>query len=309
MKLHLLNGDAIVQLFQKANLKGDTIVWREILCEGTTATDVAAEHFWSIRQAFLKEYVGTFDQEKYVQLKKAVQDTKLSNYEEIILWFEYDLFCQINLLAALSWLYPKTKHTTTKISLICVGVHPNYAKPVGLGHLHPTEFAALYPDRATLKTSDLIDANHIWAIYCSANHNQLLPAVQQCKTTAFKYLETAIYQHQKRFPSKQNGLTDIELQILQLLLQTPQTKNKLVRTLLENQEVYGFGDLQYFKYLEGLRPLLQEEANIIAVNPLGKKVLANRADFNEIRTHFYNYGGTNLEAFRWDADKEVICSV
>jgi len=91
-----------------------------------------------------------------------------------------------------------------------------------------------------------------------------------------------------------------------LLLQTPSTRKKLVGTLLKTQEVYGFGDLQYFKVVEALRPLLKEAADILSVNQLGKKVLANRANFKEWRTNFYNYGGTNIGDFRWDARRDEL---
>ena len=306
MKLHLLNGDSTLHQFRKTTITGDTIVWREILCEGKTLVNLSDDNFWLTREAFLKQFVEEFNPEEYAALKRTFQDINLSKYEEIILWFEYDLFCQINLLAVLSWLQIKTKNTTIKVSLVCVGKHPNHSKLVALGNLTLAEFAALYPSRKELNTIDITYASQIWTIYCSNKHDQLLPAIQQHKTTAFQYLESAMYQHQKRFPAIQNGLTDIELRILELLLKTPSTQKKLVNTLLKTQEVYGFGDLQYFKVVEDLRPLLKEAADILSVNQLGKKVLANRANFKEWRTNFYNYGGTNIGDFRWDARRDEL---
>jgi len=47
-------------------------------------------------------------------------------------------------------------------------------------------------------------------------------------------------------------------------------------------------------------------ADILSVNQLGKKVLANRANFKEWRTNFYNYGGTNIGDFRWDARRDEL---
>jgi len=298
MKLHLLNGDSTLHQFRKTNIEGDTIVWREILCEGKAVADLSTEQFWNTRQVFLQQFVTDFDPQQYEQLKRTFQNIKLSNYEEIVLWFEYDLFCQINLLGVLSWLYAKTRNAKIKISLICVGTHPNYSKLVALGNLSLAEFAALYRERNELSVEDLAFASRIWAIYCSANHDQLLTKVQQHTSTAFPYLEIAIVQHQKRFPNSENGLTDIESKILELLLQTPCTKRELVGTLLKTQEVYGFGDLQYFKFVEDLKPLLKEEAGCLSVNQLGIEVLANRLNFSEVRVDFYDYGGATIIKFR-----------
>jgi len=134
----------------------------------------------------------------------------------------------------------------------------------------------------------------------------LLREIQQDETIAFPYLKAAIYQHQQRFPNLENGLTDIESRILHLLSDTPRAKKELVRELLKTQEVYAFGDLQYFKILEGLKPLLKEEEERLFLNQLGKEVLANQVDFNEWRTNFYNYGGVNVGEVRWDASRDTI---
>ena len=134
----------------------------------------------------------------------------------------------------------------------------------------------------------------------------LLKEIQADTNTAFPYLEAAMYQHQQRFPNIENGLTDIESRILHLLSDTPKSKKELVRALLNTQEVYGFGDLQYFKVLEDLKPLLKEEEERLFINQLGKEVLANRVNFKEWRTNFYNYGGTNIGEFRWDDRRDTI---
>ena len=309
MKLHLFNGDSTLHQFRKTKLTGDTIVWREILCEGKTVADLSSEQFWSTRQQFLQQFVTDFDVQMHKELKNAFQQIDLPKYEEIILWFEYDLFCQINLLGVLSWLSNKTRDSEIIIMLICVGKHPNYPKLVALGNLNTPEFAALYPNRQVLNTADLIFAARIWAIYCSADHTLLLKEIQADTSTAFPYLEAAMYQHQKRFPNIENGLTDIESRMLHLLAHTPRSKQELVRELLNTQEVYGFGDLQYFKILEDLKPLLKEEDERLFINQLGKKVLANQVDFKEWRTNFYNYGGTNIGGFRWNVRKDTISHV
>lgn len=296
--LHVLNGDSSLAQFNKTELEGATFVWREILCEGTTKKDLTSDAFWETRLKFLQKIVPDFDPEQQQQLKVQFQNLNLSNYKEIVLWFEYDLFCQVNLIALLSWIY--NLNTTTKVSLICLGEHPNYQKLVGLGEINSNEFAALYPQRILLEDIDLAFADNIWKIYCSDKQEHLLTTIAQSKTPKFKHLEKAFLKHQHRFPNLQNGLTEIESKMMALMVKTPKSKNQLIGEMLRGQEYYGFGDLQYFNFLADLNPLLIEREGKLYVNELGAKVLNNEIDFQVLRKEINQYGGVDLNQYRWD---------
>ncbi len=38
--IHVLNGDSTAQILTKTSIKGDVVIWRELLCEGPLCTDV-----------------------------------------------------------------------------------------------------------------------------------------------------------------------------------------------------------------------------------------------------------------------------
>ena len=163
--LHILNGDSSLNQIKQTNIKGDTFVWRELLCEGETKFDLRSDEFWQTRIQFFNEYFDYFEKEKLIELKDQFFSLKISAYKEIVLWFEYDLFCQINLIALLSWL--KQSNVDTKIYLICIGEHPNYRKLVGLGEITHIEFEQQYEHKIQLGKADLEFASKIWKIYCS----------------------------------------------------------------------------------------------------------------------------------------------
>jgi hypothetical protein len=58
------------------------------------------------------------------------------SYDELILWFEHDLFDQLNLIQLLTWIRERLP-TTKPVSLVCIGSLPGRAEFKGLGELTP----------------------------------------------------------------------------------------------------------------------------------------------------------------------------
>ena len=118
-QIHILNGDAIISHFDASKIKGQIMVCREILAEGKTTVEVGSPGFIQHRQDFFMLFFDEADalyQKQFLSELSKLND--LEQYDEITLWFEYDLFCQINMMAMLSHLYRKK---AKRISLICIG--------------------------------------------------------------------------------------------------------------------------------------------------------------------------------------------
>ena len=104
--LHITNGSALTEYLKELDFKDDILTWQEMLCEGPTIPKIDSDEFFEIRSHFLKEYYD-IEVDEY-ELKKEL--SKLNNtdkYDEIHLWFEYDLFCHINLLGVLNLLHQR----------------------------------------------------------------------------------------------------------------------------------------------------------------------------------------------------------
>ena len=192
--LHITNGDSTTQYLQKLNFKGEIITWREMLCEGKTTTDVGSEGFWKTRFDFF--------QTSYKVTKKKFIDFTVKEYrnlcnqkqqEEIILWFEYDLFCQINMLAVISWL--KKYRKGRKISLVCSGKIENSEKLHGLGELSSSQLKEHFKNRVELSLDDIEYADYMWQLYCSDSPLRLEAVYQFNPMSPFIYLQDALKAH------------------------------------------------------------------------------------------------------------------
>ena len=108
--LHITNGNSLTDYLRELNFTDDILTWQEMLCEGPTAEQIDTEHFFSIRKQFLHDYYDIeVNEEEFKTEIKTLNNT--SEYSKIILWFEYDLFCHINLMAVVSLLQQKNNKT------------------------------------------------------------------------------------------------------------------------------------------------------------------------------------------------------
>src|SRR6516162_6688133 len=117
---------------------------------------------WILRAEYLQRY-STIPQSEYLS-GKAERDRILNeslSHDEIVLWFEFDLFCQANLLYYLDW-YASRDLGDTRLTLICPEHVPGRAVFRGLGELPPEELQALLPTRAEVTADQKRAAQLAW---------------------------------------------------------------------------------------------------------------------------------------------------
>jgi len=105
--VNIVNGDSTKALLLAANFDEKLVVWREMLCEGPCIPAIGSKEFWDTRANFIGEYIDPGERLRYFpEVVEEIQqvDQALPNIKEVVLWFEQDLFCQINLLGCLTYL-------------------------------------------------------------------------------------------------------------------------------------------------------------------------------------------------------------
>lgn len=276
-RLHVTNGDSTTRILLAEKIEGDIATCREVLAEGPTQYEIGKASFFEARAAFIEEEFG-YEAQGYMEKVRPEFD-RMANanaYNEVVLWFEYDLFCQINLCAVLSYLHQL--RITTKISLICVGKEQDYKKMVGLGELPAACFPHLFDNRKELAAEDISYADLVWKTYCSDDHTQLEKHTLS-NHEPFVYLGDALKAHLTRFPSYKDGLNSIEKKILTQLKKSPKSEHELIGDMLQWQEWFGFGDLQYQFYIKSLAPCYTIEDEVLHLNTEGKALLKQTATF------------------------------
>ncbi|QLE02621.1 DUF1835 domain-containing protein [Galbibacter sp. BG1] len=303
--LHITNGDSFTSVLKKLNIGGDIVTWREMLCEGKTINDVGSESFWKQRYDYLhKAYKITKDTFINKTLKEYRNLCNQKSQEEIVLWFEYDLFCQVNMIAVLSWL--KKHRPQAAIHLVCSGDEDSSNKLYALTELSEAKLLDLYNNKLPLNKDDIEYADFIWQLYCENNPIRLQNAIQQNKSQ-LNYLSAAMESHLHRFPSLKNGLNELENQMLQKTIsKKPKTKEEIISEMLKDQGIYGFGDMQYNKMANNLRPLYRS-FNPAKLTKTGIKV-AEKAEnyYPNIKSDQEYLGGTPKYSFLFVEDSAQL---
>ncbi|MFX0556917.1 DUF1835 domain-containing protein [Maribacter sp. CXY002] len=303
--LHITNGDSFTERLKKLNLDGDIITWREMLCEGKTLTNVGSESFWKTRFEFLNK---NYKVSKSWFIEKTLKEYRsLCNHKQqdhIVLWFEYDLFCQVNMLAVISWLLTNRKYA--EISLVCSGNEDDSNKLYSLNDLSDEQLHTLYKNKKILSQDDTEYADYVWQLYCSNNPIRL-ENLTDFNEYQFDYLGDAVKTHLKRFPSIANGLNEMENTMLRLAMdEKPTSKTDFLETILSTQNNLGFADTQYNRAIERLKPLFTN-LNPVKLTKKGKEILEGKTSYYScIQDNDVYLGGALKYNFLYNTENDRI---
>ncbi|MFK7920676.1 MAG: hypothetical protein AB8H47_01905 [Bacteroidia bacterium] len=298
--LHILNGDATRPEFERSAIAGDIMIWREILVEGPALYPLLTDKWFEARQNFLNEAYKPDDLTQVNGMRREFEKLlDLSDYDEIVLWFEYDLFCQINMIAALSALKGRFEG---KISLVCPVDHPEIADFRGLGQLSAVHFGPLFAERLALSSEDLAFADSAYLTYAAQDPRELSNLIEQAFPEAFPSLKAALQLHLKRFPDLNNGLSLEEREMLAILGEGLPSRLKWVGQILRQNHQRGFGDSQYFNRIKRLQPLIVETDESVRLSEQGQEVLAGKAKFEAAAVWI---GGAHSNEWAWQEGELV----
>jgi len=252
--LHILNGDSTLQGFEQTGLDGDTLVWREILSQGPLEENISSGSFWKARQ----EWIGETFKETRESYQESMLDqlAKLSEpYDEINIWFEFDLHCQANMLGVMTYLKQKTDLSGPAIFLICPGEYPGKENFRGMGELTGEELEYLYDNiRVQLSEMDFILAAEAWDMYVTRDAGKLN---NYLTSTAYwgnlPLLKPALQAELKRLQVNEAGLNYIEQKLLDIYNGGIHNRHEIYSKFWETEKIYGMGDLEVDIYLGRLQ--------------------------------------------------------
>ena len=320
--LHIVNGESTAGTLRGSSVSGDVFSIRDALIAGPTPAGVDGEEWLHVRAAHLADSygieVGTCEQDLLSQDEALLS---FAQHDEVVLWFEHDLFCQLNLLSVLDWFATQnTGHS--KLALINIGDFPGRKDFRGLGELNAEELASLFPGRHEVTSAELKLARSAWAAFRSSDPTAITRLLKT-DTSSLPFLKTAFLAHLRRFPSTINGLGKIEQTSLEFVRDGFEQFKNLFPQFAAAERVYGLGDAQLWLALRELSTATQPLLSVENVNgalgsqmhqvihqarfkltDVGRAVLEGGADFLLLNERDFWLGGVhfqkNAKGWRWD---------
>ena len=325
--LHIHNGDSSADTAKLSTIPGEHFAFREALIEGPNPGELDHAEWRRVRARHLSQgYSVDMDQCERELMEQENKLATFAEHEEIVFWFEHDLFCQVNLIYLLNW-FGQQSLGETKLSLVCVGEFPGKVNFRGLGELDAAELSSLFPGRQPVTQQQLDLANSAWQAYCSNDPTEI-QTLLEADMSALPFLGAALAAHLRRFPSTVNGLGSIEKKSLELLAAGLKNFSDLFWQFGEAEPLYGLGDSQLWLALRRMseagqslltiegrqngEPVLTPEFGKaeLEITEVGRAVLKGDSDFVALNGIDLWLGGVHLsgakDLWRWDQQSQRL---
>ncbi len=243
LQYHILNGDALKQQFPK-KIEGSIIIARECMVDGDVKGQTIDDIF-AARSQFITSNYGDCTKQEYYQ-KTVTEFEKIKSIPEeaeIILWFEDDLFCQVNMWFTIYYLNEHKKNN--KLFLVRPLVHTSY----GFGGFDADELFELYENKVELKhQKDLVS---LWISYQNNDIDSMMQIAKDLEI-CYPFILKAVEAHIQRIPTS-NYVGRPKQVLLQIMndLNTDQF-GPVFREFCKRESIYGFGDLQVKRLFDEL---------------------------------------------------------
>ena len=188
--LHITNGHSVA--LDQTGLPGRIVYWVDALHEGPVPTGLSLDDLSELRADYLTEFF-----QKPVSFRERDEAVKrFREHEEVVLWFEHDLYDQLHLIQLLTW-FARQDVGKTRISLICIDQY--------LGKLRPEQLNRLFPQRRVISNSESHTAQRAWDAFTAPGPSGLM-ALVEAGTEALPFLQGAVQRHLEQFPGPRDGV-------------------------------------------------------------------------------------------------------
>lgn len=235
---HILPGDSLVEEFNKTGIEGDVIVLREAFVRGPIdAQD--EEAFWNERANFIMSEYGEDEidyHEKVADEILKIED--ITDEDEVCLWFEYELFCSVNMWFCIN----RLRRSGAKLFRVA----PANAEPDAVWDgfaAHDAEaLNSAFAARTAFTAEDIDMGKELWAGFASRDAERL-KELGQYRSPVFPFLaEVSVAAAEIEVRPKQivdeiiaDGFSGIE---------------NIFPEFRKRAGVYGFGDSQVERLID-----------------------------------------------------------
>ena len=249
--LHVANGTSTTATIHAAGLPGRSSIWADELHEGPVPGGLSDDALVEVRARHLAATAAVSLDQVIDELRRWRAAIAAGDpFDELVLWYEHDLFDQLNLIQLLSWLaaLPGGAPPTTVIS---ISAFPGRDRFKGLGELTPPELASLFGARQPVGPSQFALAQSSWQAFRSSDPRSI-EALLDGDTSALPFLAAALRRHLEEFPWAADGLSRTERRLLELLAPGPTLLGAIFPRMHDLETAFYVADTSFLQIVSGL---------------------------------------------------------
>jgi hypothetical protein len=334
--LHVTNGTSAMSRIHELDLPGHIVTWDDVLHEGPVPGGLDAAALRKVRADFIAS--SDWGDKREIATEMRVRDEVLASVppdEEVVLWFEHDLYDQLQLLQVMDRLQDRRTGLVTAI------MAPDY-----LGYQTADRLREWFDGRQRITGPQWDLAVRAWAAFRASDPRAVLDlldiivfgqrapnptdSTKRLKLQAVSPLPSlapALIRLLQQYPSVRSGLSRTETQTLTALAGGPLAAGSAYTASNHRvEEAVFMGDMGWWLHIRplmtGPRPLIGVQGRApadfndrawwgeaadtptLAITEDGARVLAGRADHSTLNGIDRWIGGVHLQgrspAWRWN---------
>ena len=309
--LHVTNGESAAAGLRATGIGGDVLCWNDVLHEGPVP-QTSSDGLRSIRARFLSGWGHDYERVLRSLTDRDARLARGAGREEVVLWFEHDLYDQLQLLQVLDQL-ASAAADWRRVHLICGNEY--------LGPSPPARLRERFPLRTRVTDDLLAAAQQAWAAFRAPEPTALAALANEHYPT-LPFLAPALKRHLEQLPSTSNGLSRSEQQALDTIAAGAGTVREAFVESQRHEDPLFLGDDVFADYLEDLSkgasplvslagdgPVLDREVRLTEAGQQVRTGAADRVRLNGIDRWL---GGVHLQSgervWRWNKEKGEVVS-
>lgn len=312
---------------RKAGIQEEILPWRDVLHDGPVPSGLELVELSRIRAGYLAG--SGMGEQNRIANDFATRDSileRFATYDAVTLWFEWDLYDQLQLIQILDFLARAIDNALAPPPALEIVSVAGY-----LGALPFESFPALYDGRSPV-TSDMLSLGRAaWIAFTSSDPYDIVDLIAT-DTDALPFLSAALARLLEELPSTRDGLARSERQLLQGIVGGKSRFGDLFRDFSSREQRIYCGDASAASYLErlsrGNEPLVIypsgervsaprnpsegaafRDADLVLTDA-GRAVIAGDRDWIEMGGSDRWLGGMHLDgrdvAWRWNPDTQTV---
>jgi hypothetical protein len=320
---HVANGTCTTRIIESAGIPGTVSIWADPLHDGPVPGGLTDADLLDVR---VRHHAGPTEQADVDSVNDLRQwratIERYDAYDELILWFEHDLFDQLALIQLLTWIRKRLPPAKI-VSLVCIGSFPGRPRFKGLGELSADELAPLLDTRQRVSEAQYSLAELAWQAFREPTP-EALDNVRRTDTAALPYLAAALARFLQEYPWTRDGLSRTERRLLELADAGSVELAAAFPRMHDGEDAYYITDSSLADLAQTLSrispPLLTFASGRIAdpellqgsvtITEMGRAVLAGQRDRIAACGIDRWLGGVHLQSdadlWRWDEKRQRI---
>jgi hypothetical protein len=316
--LHVTNGDSAAERIRAAGVEGEILPWRDVLHDGPVPAGLPLEQLSGVRAEFIAS--RGWDGADEVRRSFAERDRTLAaavDEGEVVLWFEHDLYDQLQLIQLLDWF---ADHPHLRLTLV------NPAEYLGM--MDAARARALFDGRRDVTAGQVALAQRAWDAFRADDPRPIERVIDDAGARELPHLGAALRRLLQEYPAVRDGLSRSERQALRAFADGPRPlRDAYPAAHHDVEDAIWLGDWGFASIVDALAvgstPLLAYEGDAAdaedrdggmdrraALTDAGRQVLAGLADAVWMNGIDRWIGGVYLLGrdirWRWDDELERI---